>query len=203
MADQQEHHALEQEVDQPPDGAGLQAARPGFHPRRVVADDQPAHHDGQHAGGGQLFGDQIGEKRRGQRDGVGGQHVVPPPAQQAPGVGEHLAHHQAADGRQHELPDRRRRRERGPARHGDGDRERGQRGRVVEQSLALDQRDDVERQALLAGDGERGHRIGRRHRRAQHHAHRERRAAHEQAERDTDRRSGQQHEDDRQADHRA
>ena len=76
LADQQKHEPLEQEVDQPPDRAGLQPAGAGGEPGRVVPDHQPRHRHGQHAGHVGLFAEQVGGEGRGQRDAVDQQRVA-------------------------------------------------------------------------------------------------------------------------------
>jgi hypothetical protein len=86
---------------------------------------------------------------------------------------------------------------------GDGDRQDGQRGRVVEQALALDEGDQARRQPHPAPDGERRHRVGGRHGRTERDARRQRRPADEQREADPDEQGGGGHEEDREADHGA
>ena len=69
---------------------------------------------------------------------------------------------------EHELARRLGERERPGRRGGDRELERGQRGRVVDEALALEHRDDPPRRAHASGDGGRRHGIGRPEDRAEH-----------------------------------
>ena len=88
LADEQEDEALEQEVDQPPDRAGLQPAGARRPARAVVPDDQPGDDDGEHAGDVHRLAEQVGDERRGQRDRVRRQRVAAQPAQRPDAVGD-------------------------------------------------------------------------------------------------------------------
>ncbi len=204
-ADQQEDHALQQEVDQAPDGGGLQAAGAGRILRGVVPDDQTGDHDRQHAGQVEVLGQHIRAHRGDQRDRVGGQRVGAQHPQEPDGVGDRHADDHATDRDEQELPRGVGHRELDGRLGRDvlGDQQDGQRGGVVEQALTLDQGDQPGRQARLAADGQRGDRIGRGHRGAQGDTGRQADTRHRDREPEADQERGDDHQGHGEADHRA
>ena len=136
----------------------------GLQDRRLVAEQQAGDHDRDHAGGVDLLGRDVRHERRDERDA----------RCRAPGRSTRRAH-LADDDEDHAARPARRRRPRPgsrsadvasvatpPAPRRDGGAQRDQRGRVVEQRLALQDRDDPPRQADPAPD--RGRRDGVRRR---------------------------------------
>jgi hypothetical protein len=149
------------------------------------------------------LGQQVGHERRRQRDRVRRQRVAANPAQRPDGVRDEHPDRDAAGGDEEELPDGRGGGEPVAAGGGDGHRQDGQRGGVVEQALALDQRDQPRGQPDPAADGERGDRVGGCDRGAERDPGRERRPGDEQLEADPDHQRGGGHEEHREADHGA
>ena len=88
--------------------------------------------------------------------------VVEPLAQLADQVADHEADADAAEHDEHEVPARVEEREGAGDHRGDGEAVGDERGAVVDQALALDQRDQARRQPEPLGDRAGGGRIGRR-----------------------------------------
>ena len=204
LADQQEDEALEQEVDQPPDGVGLQPARARGPARVVVADDQPGDDDREDAGDVHRLAEQVGDERRRERDRVRRQRVAAQPAQRPDGVGDRHPGRDAADGGEQELADGGRgRRSRRP-----GPR-RSRRARMVSAVASLSRPSPwisvISRggRPAFRPDGEGGDRVGRRDGGAERDAGGQGRAGDEQREADADHQRGGQDQQHRQADHRA
>ncbi len=174
QTDQQEHHVLEQELDRAPVQPLRDPGGRGLQDRRLVAQQQAGDHHREHSGAVDLLGRHVGDERRDQRDagvddrvGHAAAHTADDEEQQqadghAPGGGEQEVQ---ADVEHGDLVAERDGGARAPDR--DGGPQGHQGGRVVEQRLALQDRDDPARDADAAGDRGRRHGVRRRDDRAE------------------------------------
>ena len=171
--DEEEHRVLEQELDGGPVAALHHPRRRRLDDVRLVAEQQPGDHHRQHPRGVDLLGDEVHGERAQQRHGRVGDDVVDVPAE----LGEQ---DRRDDARRRTPPTADSRKSPATSSSGDGADDRGDRraqahdrGRVVDEALALQDRHDPPRHADPAGD-----RGGRdRVRRGDHGAERQRRAA--------------------------
>ena len=160
QADQPEQQGVEHEGEDLPDGVALQ---PRLHGRQLGR--VPAHVDAyrdhrQHGGDAGCLRRQEGEVARQQRDRDLGRRVVDASADLPQDVADRETDRHSPDDVHREAPGRVPEREASRHHGGDGEAVGDERGRVVDQALALDQRHEPARDAEARGDRRRRHRIG-------------------------------------------
>ena len=196
QADEPEQERVQQEVEDRPEAFALQPRVDRRQLGRVPAHVDAGGDDGEHA--------RDADRGRGQEDHVPGEErdrdlerrVVDPVADEADRAAEHETDRDPAEHGPDEVARRVQERERARD-HGHGrEPEEDERGSVVDEALALDDRDRAARNAEAAGDRRRGERVGRRDDRAEHEAHGPREADHV-VSRDRDHHHRQRHEPDR------
>jgi hypothetical protein len=165
---QHEDEALEKELNHGPGPLGLHPRGGAGEARSPTAEVEAHGHRRQHARQPKLVGGDVGQERREQRDGV----LDDRKGRAAPDLSDQPAHAQADDHAARAGDQELERRPGGGEgaghhrRHADAVRH--QRCGVVDQSLALEQRDHVARRAQAAEDRDGGHGVRRRDDGAEH-----------------------------------
>ena len=166
--DEHEERGVEDEDEDLPHREGLDAGRRRDELGRVPPQVDPRRHGGEDGRDAQRLGRQIGEVRRHQRDRDLGRRVVERLAHPGDDEADREPDRHADDRVEHEAPAGLGQREAAADHGGDGELVGDERGRVVEQRLALDDRQIAPRRAHARGDGRRRDRVGGRHDGAEH-----------------------------------
>ena len=202
-ADDDEGDRLEDVRHHVPDRRGLQSRGVVELSRLRVAQHEPGHDDREESAGVQAFCAEIERERGQQDDGVLEQRVVQLAQQEPQGIAAGQPQHDAAADRDAQDAERvrpgHRRRDGGAQR----DAEDRQRGPVVHEALALEDRQRPPGQTQPAADGRRGDRVRRAEDRAERQGDREGEAGDGGLHRDGDRRCREDHEADGQQQHRS
>ena len=176
-ADEHEQQGVQHEDQDLPDGVALEPRLHGRQLGRVPADVDADGDRGEHGRDARGLGREVGEVAGEERDRDLGRRVVEPapdlPQMTKPTASPIAIPPEHVDD---EAPGRVPEREGAGQHRGDGEAVGDERGRVVDQALALDQRDEPARQPEPRGDRRRRDRVGRRDDRAEHEAHRPRQA---------------------------
>ncbi|SHT71405.1 Uncharacterised protein [Mycobacteroides abscessus subsp. abscessus] len=136
---------------------------------RTVSQHQTRDHHGDHAGTVNLLGQQVGEERHHQTDGALGEWIVELAADDVHQFADDKSDEHPTDGRERENPEPVGHGGTQPDRRGDSNPVGGERGGVVEQTLAAQQRHDVARQAQAPANGGGRNRVRWGHDGAEHH----------------------------------
>ncbi len=169
QAEQHEQHRVEHEVERRPEGRALQPGR-GGEDAAAAAEQQPRGDDGEHAGALHLLGEHVGEVGGEQRQQQLQPDVVQPAAHRQHQERDDRADPDAAGHREPEALQGGPRSRRAAADGLQRDAEQHQRGRVVDQALALDDVHDRAGRAEPPEDPGGGDRVGRRDDGAEHQA---------------------------------
>ena len=194
--DQREHDRLQDGVARPPHRLLLQPGGVAAL-RGLVAQVEPGDDDREHAGGVRQLADQVHPERHDEPERALDVGVVEPGADQVHHPADRQPDRRAADRGEQEHPEPLEDRDPAARRHRDEHAEQRQRGGVVDEALAAQDRHEPPRQPEPPPDGQRRHRVRRRHHRAEHERRGQAQPRHHPPRHEPDRHRGEHRQPDR------